>query len=372
MSSIPRYMTAAVLTGFGGLDKLEIRNDVPVPLIRAGEVLIEVEACGINNTDINARAGWYNPSVRVGTTEEGGINGFVVEDGRCSGGGKQIFEFPRIQGADVAGRIAKVGEGVLTERIGEQVLVDPRIRDQKDPDNLDHTSYLGNGIDGGFAQFCKVPSINAVTIHSSFSPEELATFPCSSSTAELMLCRSRLSKSETILVTGASGGVGSALIQLAKRRGAFVIALTSRQKLERIMILGADEIVFRDTLDLAKVVKGVAPNQRVDVVADIAGGENFPTWIDCLRRGGRYVASGAISGPIVELDLRSLYLKDLDMLGATTIPRNIFLDLVRYIERNEIRPLLDETFPLESIRKAQQVFMEKNHVGNLVVIPPRI
>ena len=198
-----------------------------------------------------------------------------MENGRC---GRTAFDFPRIQGAVVAGRIFKVGERVSDQRVGERVLVDPRIRDLRDPDNLDRASYLGNATDGGFGQFCKVSSINAVVIRSNLSPEELATFPCSSSVAELLLFGSHVSTSETALVTGASEGVGLPLVQLVKRRGAFVIALTSRQKLERVMILGADKIEFRDAADLAKAVKDFAPNHDIDVISDIAGGKNFPVW----------------------------------------------------------------------------------------------
>ena len=365
-------MTAAVLTGFGGLDKLEIRDDILVPNIGPGEVLIEVGACGLNNTDINTRAGWYNPLVRVGTTKDGGTNGFRAENGEPFDEMNTNLKFPRIQGADVAGWIAKVGDGIPQRRVGERVLIDPRIRDLSDPDNLDRTTYLGNGVDGGFAQFCKVPSINALSVTSTMSTEELATFPCSSSTAELMLTRARVTQSETILITGASGGVGSALIQLAKRRGAFVIALTSSEKIEGIRKLGADAVVSRDLSDVASAIKELSPKGRVDVVADIAGGEDFSAWIQCLRRAGTYVTSGAIAGPIVELDLRELYLKDLNLLGATAIPREIFTDLVRYIEDGEIKPLLAMTFSLEQIVEAQETFMNNAYIGNLVVIPTEV
>ena len=126
---------------------------------------------------------------------------------------------------------------------------------------------------------------------------------------------------KTILITGASGGVGSALIQLAKRRGAFVIALTSSEKIAGIKRLGADAVISRDLSDVASAVKELSPKGCVDVVADIAGGKAFRVWIQCLRRAGRYVTSGGIAGPVVELDLRELYLKDLDLLGVTAIPR---------------------------------------------------
>ena len=107
----------------------------------------------------------------------------------------------------------------------------------------------------------------------------------------------------------------------------------------------------------------------MDVAADIVGGDGFPGLLDLLGRGGRYVTSGAIAGPIVELDLRTLYLKDLEVIGATVMLRGIFEVLIGYIERGEVRPLLARTFPLADLRDAQTAFLEKRHVGNFVVLP---
>ncbi|MBO68633.1 MAG: alcohol dehydrogenase [Acidiferrobacteraceae bacterium] len=362
-------MTAAILTRFGGLDAITTRHDFPIPEIKAGEVLVEVGACGINNTDINTRAGWYNKSVRVGTTREGGEHGFLLDPRYEVASIDQRFQFPRIQGADVAGRIVEIGAGVDSNQLGQRVLIDPRIRDQAEPDNLDLTSYLGNGVDGGFANYCKVPAINALPIKSNCSNAELATFPCSSSTAELMLERSGVTESDTILITGASGGVGSALIQLARRRGARVIALTDRSKYTQVETLHPDHIVCRNSDTFESEIRDNAPNGELDVIADVVGGQYFTKWLELLKRGGRYVVSGAIGGPITELDLRTLYLKDLDMLGATAIPRSIFSNLVGYIENQEIRPLLACTFPLTELQLAQQMFLQKEHFGNIVIVP---
>ncbi len=222
--TIPAQMRAAVLTGHGGLDKLEFRNDVPVPQPVAGEVLIAVGACGMNNTDINTRAAWYSRSVTE-ATGGGGADGFAAaqeSDSTWSGAG---LRFPRIQGADVAGRIVAVGTGVAAARVGERVLVDPWLRDPENPGDRAKAGYLGSERDGGFAEYTTVPAVNAIAIESAHSDAELATFPCSSSTAEHMLAKARLGSGETLLVTGASGGVGSALVQLGKRRGAQVIAV---------------------------------------------------------------------------------------------------------------------------------------------------
>ena len=211
------FMKAVVLTGHGSLEKLVIYDDLFVPKPKTNEVLIEVGACGINNTDINTRIGWYSKSVRSGTTTAGGADGIdqISEVGATWGANSVVF--PRIQGADVVGRIVAVGHGVPHKRVGERVIVDPWIRDRSHPENRNLAGYLGSERDGGFAQYTTVPEENAFVVKSNLSDAELATFPCSYSTAEHMLDRIKLQEGEKILIPGASGGVGSALIQLAKR-----------------------------------------------------------------------------------------------------------------------------------------------------------
>ena len=366
--ALPKHMTAAILTGHGGLEKLIVRHDVPVPEPKANEVLIEVGACGMNNTDINTRIGWYSKSVRSGTTASGGSEGLEqIAATDATWGGAAAF--PRIQGADVAGRIVAVGDGVSSERIGQRVLVDPWLSDPSDPENRNLATYLGSERDGGFAQYTAVPAKNAFSINSSLTDAELATFPCSYSTAEHMLHRIRLAEGEKIVVTGASGGVGSALVQLAKRRRARVLAITSHAKMDAIRELGADEVVDRKQKDVADHIRQILPAGEADVVADVVGGPGFSAWLNLLCRGGRYVTSGAIAGPIVELDLRTLYLKDLEMHGATVVPPGIFEKLVGFIENGDIRPLLAGEFSITDISKAQEAFLAKKHVGNLVVLP---
>jgi len=360
------HMRAVCLTGHGGLDKLQLRGDVATPKPGAGEVLIAVGACGMNNTDINTRTAWYSKSVTEATSAGGGQGFDVAKPGDSTWGGDGIA-FPRIQGADVAGTIVAVGNEVPASRIGQRVLVDPWMRDSRDPANRALAGYLGSERDGGYAEYVAVPAINAFALESRYSDAELATFPCSYSTAEYMLSRAQLGAGEIVLVTGASGGVGSALVQLARRRGARVIAIAARSKLDRISKLGAEWVLAREEQDLGVAVRAVAPEGGVPVVADVVGGAGFPSLLELLARGGRYVASGAIAGPMVDLDLRSLYLKDLTLFGATVMPVGIFQSLVGYIEREEIRPLLAKTFGLDEIREAQEAFLDKKHVGNFVI-----
>jgi NADPH:quinone reductase-like Zn-dependent oxidoreductase len=243
------------------------------------------------------------------------------------------------------------------------------LRDPFEPGNRNLAAYLGSERDGGFAQYTTVSEENAFVINSELTDAELASFPCSYSTGEHMLHRVRLSEGEKIVVPGASGGVGSALVQLAKRRGAWVLAVTSKAKMSSIRELGADAVFDRNQNDLEHQIQEILPGGEVDVAADVVGGTGFSMCLNLLGRGGRYVTSGAIAGPIVELDLRTLYLKDLEMHGATVMPVEIFENLVGYIESGEIRPLLAGEYSINDIKKAQEAFLAKKHIGNYVILP---
>lgn len=165
-----------------------------------------------------------------------------------------------------------------------------------------------------------------------------------------------------MLVTGASGGVGSAAIQLARRRGAQVIALAQPAKAAQLHDLGAARVIGRDA-DLLRELGA----ETVDAVIDVAGGPQFPALLQLLRCGGRYATAGALAGPLVELDLRVLYLKDLRLLGCTDYDTALFPALIGHIERGEIRPLVAAVFPLQEIVRAQQLFLERRHVGKIVL-----
>ncbi len=365
----PGHMRAMVLTGHGGLDKLIYHDDWPVPQAGPDEVLIEVGACGMNNTDINTRTGWYSSSVREGTTAEGGAKGFEVADNEAGAWGDGGLQFPRIQGADVCGQVVAVGDGVAADLIGRRVLVDTWLRDWNDPLNFDKCLYLGSERDGGYAEFTTVPVRNVHPVVSRHSDAELATFATSYITAENMLRRAEVTDGDTVLIPGASGGVGSALIQLARRSGARAIAMAGDSKADKVRAVGAEVVLPRAPDDLAAALRSAIGQSVVDVVADVVGGPLWPQMIGCLRRGGRYVCAGAIAGPIVEFDLRVFYLNDLVLAGATIIPPNLFGQLVGYIEREEIRPLLAGTWPLEKLREAQEAFLAKKHVGSFAVLP---
>lgn len=364
--SIPRKMQAMVLTGHGGLDKLVLHEQWPTPQPGVGEVLVRVGACGLNNTDINTRTAWYSKSVTGGITMEGGAAGFASADEQTGSWGSSSVRFPRIQGADVAGVIADVGKDVDAGRLGQRVLVDPWLLANGDWLDPGRSRYLGSECDGGFAQYVAVPAQNAVEIDSVLSDAELATFPCAYTTAENLVARTGLRPGETVVIAGASGGVGSAAIQLCRLRGARVIGVASAAKSESLVGLGAEQIIDRNTDDLEAAIREAAGG-TVDVALDVVGGGMFMPLISALRQGGRYSSSGAIAGPTVEMDLRQLVYKDLQLTGATIVPPGTMARLVRLIEQGAIKALLAERFPLHELARAQEAFLRKSHVGNIVV-----
>ena len=345
MNNIPSNMAGVLLVGHGGPEMLEYRTDIARPDPLPNQVLVRVESAGVNNTDINTRIGWYS--------KDG-------DDDDATWSGKPL-EFPRIQGADVCGVIVAVGDNVANDRLGERVIIDPCLF-EGDDEALETPWYFGSECDGGFAEYTVVAARHAYGVECDLSSVELASFPCSYSTAENMLTRSSISKGDRVLITGASGGVGSAAVQLAKARGAEVIAQTSASKEQALLEIGADKTVLRDD-DLVKTLG----NNSVDVVIDLVGGSAWPKLLDALKPSGRYAVSGAIAGAMVELDLRTLYLKDLNFFGCTVLEPKVFPNLVSLIEAGKIKPLVAETYPLQDINAAQASFESKKHIGKIVL-----
>ena len=357
MKGLPSKMAAVVLTGHGGLDKLIYCEDFPVPAPAPGEVLIEVAACGLNNTDVWVRQGAY------GTDE----NPDAVASWRRNAS-QETLTFPRVQGTDSVGTIVGVGSDVSAERLGERVMVDFSIYND-DGDSLADIDYIGHGRDGGFAEYLVVPDENAHVVDNDLTDAELATFCCAYLTGEHMLDRAQVQAGERVLITGASGGVGSGLIQLCRARGAIPYAITSKAKLEAVKALGAEAVIDRNSPYLIDAAHHALEDHAVDVVADLVGGTLFNSLLQLLRPEGRYTTAGAIGGPVVQLDLRTIYLKHLAIHGSSQGTRGAFKRLTHYINTGKIKPILDSQFKLSDFHRAQTYFMEKHFVGKIVVVP---
>lgn len=341
MNGIPTTMCGVQLTGHGGPEKLVWREDLPVPRPEAGEVLVRVVAAGVNMTDLNTRKGWY-----------GG-------EGRAAGWAGEMA-FPRIQGSDLCGRVVALGEGVDGFPIGARVIC-PTNQHEPTKDNPIHFVSIGSEFDGAFAQYClvKAKHLHDVTA-SPLTDIEIGAMPCAYGTAHNLLTRAQVAVGERVLVTGASGGVGLAAVQLALLRGAEVTAQCSLSKSGPLRGFGA-QILSRDS---------APPEKAFDVVIDVVGGDGWQERLDALRPGGRYATSGAVAGPMVKGDLRRVYLNDLTIYGATHQPREVFAGLVTIINTGRIRPVVSNTYPLRDIARAQADMEAGRYPGKLVLVPP--
>lgn len=361
ISGCDTTMAAVVTTGNGGYDMLEYRQ-VPIPEPGPEEVLLQVLAAGVNNTEINTRLGWYSSSVTDSTDSTADHQAREAQQ-KADGGWNEATPFPFIQGTDCCGRVVKAGGQENNHLIGSRVIVRACMR-PNGYDSMDNV-WMASDFDGAFAQYVKVPASEVFAVDCDWSHEELATIPCAYGTAENMLHRARVGREDHVLVAGASGGVGSATVQLAKRRGARVTAICGASKADQVRSTGADAAIDRNS----NIVEALGEN-TVDVVVDNVAGPGFPAMLKVLKRGGRYASSGAIAGPMVSLDMRDMYLKDITLIGCTAWDEPVFANLISYIERGEIRPLVAQVFPLEQIADAQREFMKKTHFGNFVLVPP--
>jgi len=345
MNTIPKTMHAVILKDNGDYEQLEYVENFKTPIPKDNEVLIQVKAAAVNNTDINTRIAWYSKNN-------------TKEDASWSA---ESLKFPRIQGADVCGYIVDVGKNVANKRIGQRVLIEPSLQ-KVNGKKLENPWYFGSECDGGFAQYTVISKEHAHEIQSDYTDIQLATFPCSYSTAENMLTRAKVKEDDIVLVSGASGGVGSAVIQLARARGAKVIAITSASKFNDIKTLGASQVLSRH--DKLSDVLGA---NSVTVVIDLVAGQKWKEFLDVLKPFGRYAVSGAIAGPMVELDIRTLYLKDLSFFGCTILEKEVFPNLIKRIEKKQIKPLVSKIYPLKHIVESQKEFLRKNHIGKIVL-----
>ena len=363
---IPSSMKAMVLKGHGRIDQL-MYQDVPVPQPREGEVLVQVTATAKNNTDRKAREGLY-------PTKKGEMTSFQM-------GGKPTLTFPRIQGADIVGRIVAVGTGVSEQRIGERGLLDFNIyADNRTDINLT-PDYYGHGADGGYAEYVALPSDQFHHIpNPDLADAELASMGmCSYQTAYHMLTSANIQAGERVLVTGASGGVGTALIQLCRIIGAIPYALSQKDKADPLLELGAEAVLDRTDMDsFVDRVKAETGGKPLDAVMDLVGGDMTDRFIDAMifdmnvrSTYPRLSIAGASGGNISEILWTRIYLYQVQIFGVSHGTREEAEQLMRWIRSGDLKPVLHGAFRLSELHRAEEYFVNRgsNYLGKIVIVP---
>ena len=366
--TLPDTMAAMLLTGHGGIDKLVYDSNVPTPCAAAGEVLVQVTATAKNNTDRKAREGLYP------TKDADDVTSFAI-------GGSPTLTFPRIQGADVVGRVAAVGDGVATTRIGERGLLDFNIyADARRDINLT-PDYYGHGADGGYAEYVAVPADQFHTVdNDALSDAELASMGmCSYQTGYHMLTAAGVKAGERVLVTGASGGVGTALIQLCRVIGAIPYALSTPDKADALRALGAEAVFDRaDMDDFTAKVRDVTHDEPFDAVMDLVGGDMTHRFIDTMifdmtrrRTYPRLSIAGASGGNVSEMLWTRIYLYQVQIFGVSHGTREEAEQLIAWIRSGDLRPVLHAAFKLSELHEAERYFMDRssNYLGKIVIVP---
>ncbi|AZB41082.1 alcohol dehydrogenase [Bacillus sp. FJAT-42376] len=344
-------MKAIQVTGYGGVDKLKLA-ELLVPEPKDHEVLVQVKACAINNTEIWMREGAYGTESKSGWKPEG-------------------VDFPRIPGSDIAGRIVKVGHAVNETMIGKDVVLFP-FTSSGEPGHehiSEDMSFLGSEYDGGYAEYVVWP---ADLCYEMPLPEytKSAVFSVSGLTAWHMNEQIQIQQGDTVMVTGANGGVGSLNVQIASRVfGATVIAIVGDLALEeRMKELGASHVLSYKSGMLAEEIQAVNGGP-VDAVLDVVGDPLFSTSLKVLKNGGKFCTSGSAGGQKTELDLRTLYLKHITLYGSVLGTRAEFQQLLLAISAGKIKPVIDRTFPLEEAKEAQVYFKNSGKSGKIVLLP---
>ncbi|MGR9050496.1 zinc-binding dehydrogenase [Halobacillus faecis] len=344
-------MKAVQVTGYGDVDQLKL-VDIPTPEPKENEVLVQVKACAINNTEIWMREGAYGQGGKSGWRPEG-------------------VQFPRTPGSDITGKVVQVGGQVDETMIGKDVVLFPFT--SSGPDGQEHISedmsFIGSEYDGGYAEYVVWPAELCFDM-----PLEDYTDSCvfsvSGMTAWHMVEQVQPKPGETVMVTGANGGVGSLNVQIASKVfGADVIALVGDLSMEeRMKELGATHVLSYKSENLADEILE-ANGGPIDTVLDVVGDALFSTALTVLKKGGKFCTSGSSGGQKTELDFRTLYLKHITMYGSVLGTREEFKRMLKAISEQKIQPVIDRTFPLEEAKEAQQYFKESGKKGKIVLLP---
>lgn len=341
-------MRAAVFDEFGGPAVLRITDDAPMPEPGAGEVRIAVRAAGLNHLDL-----WLRRGLPIETT------------------------MPHIGGSDVAGIVEGVGPGVDSALVGMRVVLDPSracgecewCRRGEAP-LCDRYQIIGEHTQGGFAEFVVAPAANLYRIPDRFDFETAAAAPLVFLTAwRGLVTRARLKQGETVLITGASGGVSTAAIQIAKHMGAYVYAVTTAEHVEQVRRLGADVVFDRETVDFSKEIWKATNRRGVDVILDSVGSATWKQNLRALAKLGRIVVYGATTGPIAETDLRLVFWKQLEIIGTTMATPAEFREVMDLVFSGVLKPVVDSVLPLNEIRTAHERLEAGDHFGKIVLVP---
>ena len=338
---ISKTMRALVLRQHGGLENLQVVNDHPVPAATEGHVVIRVRASSFNYHDVFTVRGM--PGIKV--------------------------PLPVIIGLDMAGEIAQIGPGVGGWKAGDRVLVNPLNRQK---------GLMGEMLDGGMAEYCMVAADQLVPMPAGVSFEDAAALPVAYGTAHRMLItHETVKKGERVLVLGASGGVGTGCVILAKHLGAEVIACTSSaEKMRKLEALGADEVINVKEIDFSRwaIEKYGKPQRRsydggVDVVINFSGGDTWHPSLRCLKRGGKLLVCGATAGYDPKEDLRYIWSFELRVIGSNSFYDDNLAALMELIGQGKMRPVIDRVLPLEQAREGLRLIQDREVIGKVLVVP---
>ncbi len=340
-------MRAVIIKKHGDVDEL-ISADVQKPKISNEEALVQVKACALNHLDIWTRQGM--PGVHI--------------------------PMPHILGCDIAGEVAEIKSSASKIKEGTKVIVSPGISCGRCEfcsmgwDSLcDQYQILGFQVDGGYAEFVKVPARNLIPVSNRYSFEEWVACPLVYVTAwHMLVTRAELKEGETVLIHAAGSGVGSAAIQVAKMKGAKVITtIGSPTKEKKAKELGADHIINYKTHDFAEEVKKLTNGKGVQVVFEHIGTETFTKSLACLSKKGRLVTCGTTSGGTAQIDIRFLFVRQHSLLGSYMGGKFELDEVVKHLESGKLKPVIDTIFPLEQARNAHQQMLDRKNFGKIVL-----
>lgn len=331
-------MRAVVFFEHGGPEVLQVVNDWPEPTPGPGEVVVQVRACGLNHLDLFVRRGM--PGITT--------------------------ELPHISGGDVAGVIAATGPGVHGFEPGDRVLIDPAVQLSNG-----HTGALGETVQGGLCEAIGVAAGNLIPLPDAVSFERAAALPIAYGTAHRMLItRGRVVAGELVVVLGASGGVGTACVQMAKLAGATVVAVASSDdKLERLRQLGADHVIRARGAEFGDEVWRLTNKHGADVIIDYSGKETWPTSIRSLKKGGRILTCGATTGFEAVTDLRYVWVREQTIIGSDGWRRSDLEALLTVVQDGRITPVIDRIWPLERTREAEEAIERRQVFGKVIIVP---